>query len=220
MNIMSNETEILELRKQGKTYKEITLAVGCSKSLVSYYCGKNQKQKNLQRQNVRKRKIKLAIDKTKSDNGCCECGISDSDLLVFGSSKLPYSTNKLNISTLLQNRLPANVILDETNNRDTFCFNCWRKKSLKRKKVYHRPHVTRSANYIFNLKRESGCKNCDEYNPVALDFHHRNANTKVMEISRAISKGWSITRLMEEIEKCDLLCANCHMKEHRNAAMM
>ena len=42
--------KILDLRKQGKTYKEICKVLGCSKSLVSYYCGEGQKEKTLVRQ--------------------------------------------------------------------------------------------------------------------------------------------------------------------------
>jgi predicted transcriptional regulator len=37
--------EILKLRKEGKTYKQISEIVGCAKSTVAYYCGKGQKEK-------------------------------------------------------------------------------------------------------------------------------------------------------------------------------
>lgn len=36
---------ILNLRELGKSYSEIASELGCSKSLVSYHCGKGQKQK-------------------------------------------------------------------------------------------------------------------------------------------------------------------------------
>lgn len=42
---MNLKEQILELRSQGKTYLEITNALGCSKSTVSYYCGSDQKEK-------------------------------------------------------------------------------------------------------------------------------------------------------------------------------
>lgn len=42
---MNYKDEILKLRSEGKTYKEICLNTGASKSTVSYYCGKNQKEK-------------------------------------------------------------------------------------------------------------------------------------------------------------------------------
>ena len=36
---------------------------------------------------------------------------------------------------------------------------------------------------------------------------------KDKKISRAI-KDWSLERLKEEIEKCELICSNCHRKHH------
>lgn len=44
------EKEISKLRKEGKTYREITKILNCSIGLVSYYCGLNQKEKWLNRQ--------------------------------------------------------------------------------------------------------------------------------------------------------------------------
>jgi predicted transcriptional regulator len=37
--------KILKLREEGKSYDEIVKEVGCSKSTVSYYCGKGVKEK-------------------------------------------------------------------------------------------------------------------------------------------------------------------------------
>ena len=44
------KNKILELRKTGKTYKEISQLLKCSKSMICYYCGANQKEKLLVRQ--------------------------------------------------------------------------------------------------------------------------------------------------------------------------
>lgn len=41
--------KILELRKEGKTYKEIADILGCAKSAVAYHCGENQKEKSRER---------------------------------------------------------------------------------------------------------------------------------------------------------------------------
>ena len=41
--------KILELRKLGKSYNEIQLTLGCSKSTISFHCGLGQKLKNTQR---------------------------------------------------------------------------------------------------------------------------------------------------------------------------
>lgn len=41
------KNEILKLREEGKSYGEIANILGCSKSTISYYCGKDQKEKTL-----------------------------------------------------------------------------------------------------------------------------------------------------------------------------
>lgn len=64
------------------------------------------------------------------------------------------------------------------------------------------------------FKQTLKCILCSENHPATLQFHHLNPNEKEMEVSLAITNGWSFTRIQEEIKKCVVLCANCHMKEH------
>jgi 5-methylcytosine-specific restriction endonuclease McrA len=45
--------EILRLRSDGKSYKQIRKILGCSLGTISYHCGKGQKEKNLERANRR-----------------------------------------------------------------------------------------------------------------------------------------------------------------------
>jgi hypothetical protein len=56
------------------------------------------------------------------------------------------------------------------------------------------------------------CSRCPESDPVCLDFHHQDG--KEMAVTNAMKAGWSWKRLMSEIAKCIVLCANCHRKEH------
>ena len=44
----------------------------------------------------------------------------------------------------------------------------------------------------------------------ALEFHHRNPYEKDPDWNR----GWGIDRLSKELDKCDILCANCHREVH------
>ena len=48
----------------------------------------------------------------------------------------------------------------------------------------------------------------------ALEFHHRDPSQKefVWQKMRLVSKD----KLTEELDKCDLLCANCHREVHAN----
>lgn len=64
-----------------------------------------------------------------------------------------------------------------------------------------------------DLKRKLGCQSCGESDPVCLDFHHRDGKQKKATVSSMTFKT-SMKPLLEEIAKCDLLCANCHRKLH------
>lgn len=57
------------------------------------------------------------------------------------------------------------------------------------------------------------CSRCPESDPDCLDFHHLRDKQKA--IATAIQSGWSKKKILAEIEKCIVLCANCHRKEHR-----
>lgn len=61
-----------------------------------------------------------------------------------------------------------------------------------------------------------GCYDCGEHNIYCLDFHHIDPSTKLFNISTMVSKGVKHEKLMNELEKCVVLCSNCHRKETAN----
>ena len=64
------------------------------------------------------------------------------------------------------------------------------------------------------FKATKTCTKCGESHPAALDFHHlisKNTNKKVYKL---VSDGHHWPRILEEITKCIVLCANCHRKHH------
>lgn len=55
-----------------------------------------------------------------------------------------------------------------------------------------------------------GCKECGYCkHPRALEFHHRDPVTKKFDISSGATV-YGLKRVLEEVDKCDVLCANCH----------
>ena len=53
----------------------------------------------------------------------------------------------------------------------------------------------------------------------ALDFHHRNPKEKAFGLSdRGITRSWEKTKA--EIEKCVLICSNCHREVHAGIAQL
>lgn len=68
--------------------------------------------------------------------------------------------------------------------------------------------------YIDIYKANAKCVFCRESHPSALEFHHKKPNEKAFAISDFKSKGYSLEDVKREIEKCTILCANCHRKIH------
>lgn len=52
----------------------------------------------------------------------------------------------------------------------------------------------------------------------ALDFHHRNPAEKEFSICKKYGCRKLNERIKNELDKCDLLCANCHREEHFDQA--
>lgn len=61
------------------------------------------------------------------------------------------------------------------------------------------------------------CLDCGYSGPSFMfDFDHNNPEEKEFEISTGISKWYSMEVLIQEADKCDLLCANCHrLRTHK-----
>lgn len=70
--------------------------------------------------------------------------------------------------------------------------------------------------YVQNMKNQLYCVDCGQRHPATLQFHHLNPENKVFNISDAALRGTSLDRIKKEIEKCIILCANCHLIRHYN----
>lgn len=46
----------------------------------------------------------------------------------------------------------------------------------------------------------------------AMTFHHRDPEAKKFTVSQMLDRAWAV--LVAELDKCDLLCFNCHMEKH------
>ena len=61
------------------------------------------------------------------------------------------------------------------------------------------------------FKSTLACMKCGENHPSTLDFHHIEPSKH--KVHRLVADG-RFTAAMSEIEKCLVLCANCHRKHH------
>lgn len=87
----------------------------------------------------------------------------------------------------------------------------------KNKKYYidkARKGSDRIREFFTEYKKTLSCKNCGDDRWYVLQFHHKDPTEKDFEVSKAVSKGMNKQKILREIEKCDVLCANCHMELH------
>lgn len=85
----------------------------------------------------------------------------------------------------------------------------------------HDKYTTNRNNYRSNTKsvlaeykKTLKCENCGDDRHYVLDFHHNDPSEKEGNIAHLSHRGWSVDRIMVEIEKCSILCSNCHREIH------
>lgn len=65
------------------------------------------------------------------------------------------------------------------------------------------------------LQRGGKCERCGyDKNLSALEFHHRNPEEKEFQIDIRKFSNTNLETLKEELDKCELLCSNCHHEHH------
>lgn len=70
-------------------------------------------------------------------------------------------------------------------------------------------HKAKTKEYINSFKNKP-CMDCGESYPYyVMDFDHRDPAEKEFNVS-VLRRGWGKDRILAEIQKCDLVCANCH----------
>lgn len=83
---------------------------------------------------------------------------------------------------------------------------------LLRKRMLQRAIRTRNQRFVQQYIEKSGgcCKHCPEIRRPCLQFHHKNRATKRGNVADMIRRGVGLAVLKKELDKCDILCANCH----------
>lgn len=90
----------------------------------------------------------------------------------------------------------------------------WYEKNKDYKKAREKERCEARRKYINQIKSKP-CDMCGGiFPPSAMDFHHIDPETKTNKGGRGIERSWSIEKIDAEIEKCILVCANCHRIIH------
>jgi hypothetical protein len=105
-------------------------------------------------------------------------------------------------------------------NREDRLAHCktYNKKHYAENKEYYRQKKQRRrdeiSDFIRSIKENLRCERCGEEHIACLEFHHNDPSRKEITIGDIRRYGWKKSRIVKEIEKCTVLCSNCHKKEH------
>jgi DNA-binding CsgD family transcriptional regulator len=176
--------KIFDLRGQGYSYNEITDKLKCSKSSVAYHCGK------LGIANIGLQKNKLLnkeIEKVK-------------EFYILHSLK--ETIKKFNISASTVKRYAKKEkreLLTEVEKRG---------RNYERVKTHRQKIKSKSVQYKGGKCEKCGYNKCEW----AFDFHHLDKAKKDFSIAQYSTVSWE--KIKKELDKCIMVCANCHREIH------
>jgi len=92
----------------------------------------------------------------------------------------------------------------------------WKSKNKDRVREknneYKRKQNQKRKGFIDDYKKSCFCLKCEESRFYMLDFHHKDSNLKDFNLGEATK--YSLNKIKKEIEKCIMLCRNCHSEFH------
>lgn len=99
-----------------------------------------------------------------------------------------------------------------TTGKQYACNNCakiyWRMKHAEQARSRGRKRKQMAIEYL-----GSKCQKClNSFHPSQYEFHHIDPSIKDYDSSQALQQSWE--KFKKELDKCMLLCANCHRLEH------
>jgi transposase len=180
----TRKEKIIELRKNGKSYKEIKKELGCSSGYISEVC-----------KSIGLNNIGLDLNKKLTDNEILEL-------------KEYYKTHT---------KEETSIKFGVSGTTVTKYKDCKREKITdEEKKVKNYQHVKyfrikikeRAVEYKGGKCVFCGYNRCIK----ALEFHHTNPNEKDFTLGSNTNRAWE--KVKKEIDKCILVCANCHREIH------
>lgn len=74
--------------------------------------------------------------------------------------------------------------------------------------------ASQKSNCEFIDSFKTACVRCGNADKRVLDFHHIDDSTKLFEVASRRVAGYAKNKIKAEIDKCEILCANCHRIHH------
>lgn len=181
---------ILALRAQKTSYREIARQLGCSKGTVAYHCSRLEDHDQI---------------------------VEDNRKHLATTRQIPQVKASL-LNWLLVDGVRRTDVADALNMDYKEVLAHARRKGLQKRpeKLTQYRYVLRRRRHLKMLAvaRKGGrCVRCGYHRSLrALTFHHPDPEAKDFSVSANSNRSWLAVRT--EIDKCVLLCANCHREEH------
>ncbi len=83
-------------------------------------------------------------------------------------------------------------------------------KTKERMYATRKRSKVRAREFIQKYREEHPCVDCGETNWLVLQFDHLPGFEKFKAVANMSQGGYSVTRIQLEIDKCEVVCANCH----------
>lgn len=236
MNELYNK--VLEFKEKGFTHNEISKELNCSKSTVSVICNKYKNENNILVKDLSDNIINSVIKMRK--NGISYNEIRKN--VNITEDQLKYICRAFNLNNSNFYRKPTEEEIKEMQNyydevkslRKVEKKFGWSRFTVS-KYLIIKPNIINLSPDEYNIKRKKDkvrnvinwrkdkkaklvdykggcCQNCGYKKSIgALEFHHIDPNEKDFTIS---AKSYAYERLKKEVDKCILVCSNCHIEIH------
>jgi len=188
---------------------------------------------NTERTLQRRSELREWLDEQRAAAGCSRCGESDPRCLDFHHRD--SESKRDSISEMVTRGASKRPLREEIVKCVVICVNCHRAehddlcKQLPNIELREGPlrlvepdgdypteltQRERQRVWVRSYKERGGCRNCGTRQGPVLDLHHVDSESKTASVGRMVSDGCSLSELRKEVDRCEVMCANCHRKLH------
>jgi hypothetical protein len=152
---------------------------------------------------------------------CTDCGGIFKPFQMDFDHRDP-STKSFNVMTGRAMLMSTQKVLAEVAKCDIVCVNCHRIRTRDAERRRSRRPLSAAPSQVIKIRRWQEqaallerlravpCADCGgRFETCQMDFDHRDPAAKRYTVSRMVAKATTET-ILEEVAKCDIVCANCH----------
>lgn len=131
---------------------------------------------------------------------CTKCKI------IKNENQFNFKVKSLNILQYQCKECTRQLIKNHYNKNKNYYLEKTQRRNLELKSIMH--------NFIKEYLLKNPCVDCNESDITVLEFDHsKNKDIKFKAVSSLMKSRYPLEKVKEEIEKCEVRCANCHRRK-------